>query len=227
MRPRPPRFSPLIPFLNASALTLVIQIAPGCGPSITPRMPPSVPPKSLPAAQAPKARPQSTDSRGLTPIPTLVPSVPLNRVPSGTDLEQVNQTLLALQNEQRKLNGKPPLELNPKLTAAAKLQATYCANHHELTHTGDNNSSVGDRVSAQGYKWAAVAENAAMQSPAPQGWPGPDPRTPQRAVQDWMKSRGHRANLLGTYSQCGACYADAQDGTRYWIVTFATPQKAR
>jgi uncharacterized protein YkwD len=161
----------------------------------------------------------------MRPIPTLVPSVPLVRVPSGAELDQVNQTVLGLQNAERSRNGKPPLSLDPKLTQAARTQATFCANHHKLTHTGDNGTSVGDRVTAQGYRWAAVAENAEMQTPMPSGASGPDPRTAQRAVQGWIGSPAHRANILGPYRQCGACYADAPDGIRYWVVTFGTPQK--
>ena len=43
----------------------------------------------------------------------------------------------------------------------------------------------------------------------------------------WSQSNGHRANILGPYAEMGAAYADASDGTRYWIVDFATPTAAR
>ncbi len=216
----------MILLLKPVAWVALAQMSPGCGPSVAPRMP-NVPAKTLPPAVSRNVEPESSKTRGFVPIPTLVPSVPLVRVPSGDELAQVNQSLLKLQNAQRTQNQKPPLALDPQLTQAARVQATFCADHHELTHMGDQNSSVGDRVTAQGYRWSAVAENAAMQTPAPQGWSGPDPRTAERAVQGWMESPGHRANLLGAYTQCGACYADAPDGTRYWVVTFGVPQKPR
>lgn len=225
MRGQVRRRTPLIGFWNAVALAMMMQVGPGCAPSLAPRMPP-VPTKTVPPVNE-RAAGASAESRELKPIPTLVPSVPLVRVPSGNDLEQVNQTILTLQNTQRAENGKPALALDERLTRAAEVQARFCASNHQLTHQGTNNSTVGDRVSAQGFHWAAVAENAAMQEPAPQGWPGPDPRTAQWAVQGWMKSPGHRANLLGNYQQCGACYADAPDGTRYWVVTFGTAQTGR
>jgi uncharacterized protein YkwD len=161
------------------------------------------------------------------PFPFPTSTRPVVPSPAPTDQAQANLTLLALQNAERARNGKPPLTLHPELIAAAQVQANFCASRNQLTHTGVNGSTVGDRVTSQGYRWSAAAENASMQPPAPAGWPGPDPRSADFAVQGWLESPGHRANMLGPYAQCGAGYADAENGIRYWVVTFATPQASR
>jgi uncharacterized protein YkwD len=40
------------------------------------------------------------------------------------------------------------------------------------------------------------------------------------AVADWMRSDGHRANILGSHSQIGVAMARAADGTVYWCQQF-------
>jgi uncharacterized protein YkwD len=128
--------------------------------------------------------------------------------------------LLVLHNQERLQRGLKPLSMDDRLSAAARLQATDCARRNRLTHRGGDGSGPGERASRQGFGWARIAENAAMQPRPPAGWPG-DPRTPEWAVEGWMKSRGHRANLLGPFDRMGAAFADANNGTRYWVVVFA------
>jgi uncharacterized protein YkwD len=39
-------------------------------------------------------------------------------------------------------------------------------------------------------------------------------------VADWMRSDGHRANILGSHSRIGVAMARATDGTVYWCQQF-------
>jgi uncharacterized protein YkwD len=39
-------------------------------------------------------------------------------------------------------------------------------------------------------------------------------------VADWMRSDGHRANILGSHSRIGVAMARAADGTVYWCQQF-------
>lgn len=136
------------------------------------------------------------------------------------DQAEVAARLLVLQNQERLQRGLKPLAMDDRLSAAARVQASDCARRNRLTHRGADGSGPGERVTRQGFGWSRVAENAAMQPRPPAGWPG-DPRTPEWAVEGWMKSRGHRANLLGPFNRMGAAFADAANGTRYWVVVFA------
>jgi uncharacterized protein YkwD len=132
--------------------------------------------------------------------------------------------LLARHNRERERAGRPPLELDERLSAAARVQARDCARRNRMSHRGGDGSGPGDRIGREGLAWSRCAENAAKQPRPPAGWPGGDPRTPEWAMDGWMASRGHRANLLGPYTRMGAAFADGTDGTRYWVVDFATPR---
>ncbi len=41
------------------------------------------------------------------------------------------------------------------------------------------------------------------------------------AVEGWMKSRGHRRNILGKYDVTGVGVAEANDGTLFFTQVFA------
>jgi uncharacterized protein YkwD len=57
---------------------------------------------------------------------------------------------------------------------------------------------------------AGVAENIAMGQ-----------RTPAEAVQSWMSSPGHRANLLNSgYTRIGVAAYRTPEGTVYWCQQF-------
>lgn len=92
---------------------------------------------------------------------------------------------LRLINQARAAKGCPELVVNPKLQAAAEGHAKAMSKQNFFGHKSKNGASVGRRVTAQGYNWRKVAENIAM------GWP-----TPERTVQDWLSSAGHRKNIL-------------------------------
>ena len=93
--------------------------------------------------------------------------------------------VLSLVNQARAAKGCPALVVNPKLQAAAAGHAKAMSKQNFFGHKGKNGSTPGRRATAQGYNWSKVAENIAM------GWP-----TPERTVQDWMASSGHRQNIL-------------------------------
>jgi uncharacterized protein YkwD len=186
-------------------------LADGQEPQAPTKQPP-LPSKSLPiSAEALRdlSAVATTRPRGLQVVP-----------PSLGEIWQANQRFLEVQNRQRARYGLAPLTIDWKLAAAAWVQAMNCAERGVLSHTGGDGSNVGDRVSGQGYRWVGVAENGAMQSAPPRGWPG-DPRTPDWAVDGWMASPGHRANLLGNYADFGGAYTDAPNGDRYWFVVYA------
>src|SRR5690606_41554987 len=80
--------------------------------------------------------------------------------------------------------------------------------HGSMSHAGSDGSTVGARVTREGYAWRVVAENVAW------GY-----RTPEAVMQGWMNSPGHCAAVMGaSYSELSA--ADA--GT-YWTLLFAEP----
>lgn len=143
---------------------------------------------------------------------------PQAQVPPASPIET---QLLALHNATRATAHLPLLAIDPRLTAAAQVQAADCAQRRAISHVGSDGSTVGVRLARQGYGWAACAENAGLQYALPLNWPGADPRRPAWAMQAWMGSPGHRANILNrAYQDFGAAMVVGSDGAKYYIVTF-------
>jgi uncharacterized protein YkwD len=102
------------------------------------------------------------------------------------------------------------------LTLAATEHSNNMANYNFFDHTGLDGSTVGTRVTAQGYTWSRVSENiAAGQTSA------------QSVVDGWMSSEGHCANIMNAdVTEMGlACQVNSDsDYQRYWTQVFAKPR---
>ena len=105
------------------------------------------------------------------------------------------------------------LAINARLARAARAHACDMALTGIRSHTGSNGSSVGDRISAQGYRFCSAAENVAWgQAGLPQ------------AVGSWMNSSPHRANILnGTMRHVGLAGARGRNGEPVWVMVLARP----
>lgn len=57
------------------------------------------------------------------------------------------------------LNVTPPLSINAKLTTAARLHSQFQIDTNYQGHTGSGGSTLGTRITAQGYSWGTCAEN--------------------------------------------------------------------
>jgi uncharacterized protein YkwD len=131
--------------------------------------------------------------------------------------------LLALANAARVKAGCAPLQRDARLTAAAAVLARAMAEQNFFGHTGKDGSSLRARVNAQGYRYRAAAENIAAGR-----------RTAAEAMQNWLRSAGHRKNLLNCrYSQTGVAMVYQADDAPlpgqtypmkyYWVQVFAQP----
>jgi uncharacterized protein YkwD len=115
-------------------------------------------------------------------------------------------------NRERSRAGKPVLETNALLEVAARRQARDMGEQRTLDPKPSDHLTPFRRVEKSGYRFAKIAQNVA------QGHP-----TPEELLSAWMKDKGSKGNVLGTYSQVGAGYAAAKDGTPYWSVLFGIP----
>jgi uncharacterized protein YkwD len=117
--------------------------------------------------------------------------------------------VLALVNSERGKVGCSPLTVNAKLTKAAQDHSQDMADHRNMSHTGSDGSSPGDRITRAGYNWSAYGENVAY------GY-----STPESVMEAWMTSPGHKRNILDcTYKEIGIGLA--QPG-HYWTQDFGT-----
>lgn len=141
--------------------------------------------------------------------------VPQNPTTTDAFIYEEAQTVY-LGNLARQDNGVPPLRWNNQLSQAARWFAwdsvenrpePYCG------HQDTNGQWPSDRARIFGYLGGAGAENAFC------GWV-----TPQQAIDGWMNSPGHRANLLDPNSrEIGlGFYRRTSDGRGYVAQAFGT-----
>ena len=88
--------------------------------------------------------------------------------------------------------------------------------HQMIGHTGSDGSTVKDRVKRSGYVFVRAGENCAEGQ-----W------TVGEVMAGWMRSPGHRANILAKYTEMGAGWARDDQGTIFWCVDFGTPRLGR
>jgi uncharacterized protein YkwD len=161
--------------------------------------------------------PTATSTPTATPTPTATSTSTSTSTPEPqTDFEE---QVVILTNQERQKYGCGPLTMDARLRAAAEGHSQDMALNDFFDHTGSDGSTVGTRVSAQGYSWSWVAENIAA------GYP-----SPESVVAGWMASSGHRANILNcNFVHIGVGYYYLQNDTgnenwhHYWTQVFAKP----
>ena len=124
----------------------------------------------------------------------------------------LNRAVLAAHNVERAQKHLSPLNLNHQLTQAAEKHAADMARRGKMTHRGGDGSSPFDRIAAAHYSFQAAAENVAY------GFDQVD-----QVMTGWMRSPGHRRNILGSYAEIGVGRVIAPGDISYWCVTFGNP----
>ncbi|HKN67999.1 MAG TPA: CAP domain-containing protein [Gemmatimonadaceae bacterium] len=131
-------------------------------------------------------------------------------------LDGMAREIVYLVNIERAEHALPPLRINDRLTADAKLQAAQIAETGVLDHVilSGPYPTPRERAEAAGYNWNVLGENLALgYSDAPS------------AVAAWMRSPGHRANILaGSYSETGVVLAPDARGRLIFVQTFGAPE---
>lgn len=135
-------------------------------------------------------------------------------VPTNSWVQQV----FDLTNSYRQQAGLAPLRLNAKLNTAAQAHSVDMALNDFFSHIGSDGSTVYNRMNGAGYDYNLAAENIVA------GY-----ATPKSAVQAWMNSPGHRANILHPNLQeigIGFYFLSNDSGSNnyryYWTQDFGT-----
>lgn len=133
------------------------------------------------------------------------------------------ETVLAAVNAARAEAGCKPLRMNARLTAAAKGHAAAMARENFFGHAGKDGSRFSSRIRRQGYSFTAAAENIAAGQ-----------KTAGQVVASWMRSSGHRRNILDCRMRDTGIAMVYQPDDRpirgnpaplryYWVQVFAAP----
>ena len=150
------------------------------------------------------------DAIDLSTPPTPTPSVP----PTAFEAE-----LLGLVNEARAqghdcgtegvFGAAGAVTLEPRLSTAAQAHADDMNAKNYFSHTGQDGSSIGDRVDRTGYAWRLVGENI-----------GSGYEDAASVTEDWFESDGHCANLMKPdYLHMGV-----GKSREYWVQVFGRPR---
>lgn len=144
----------------------------------------------------------------------------VNKAAGGSSL--TDQTLineqLAVINAERAIAGCAPLALNAQLSTAAQGHSEDMAARDYFSHTSLDGTSPAERVTRAGYDWSMTGENIAAGQ-----------TTVAEVMNSWMKSDGHRANILNCgYTEVGIGHAyQANDSfpgpygyKHYWTQNF-------
>jgi len=132
------------------------------------------------------------------------------------------EQVVALVNTERARAGCKPLVIEARLTAAAQQHSADMAAQRFFAHEDKAGLQPWERAQKAGYSYHILAENIAAGYDAP-----------EKAVNGWMHSPGHRANILNCdLTETGVGYAVNPADTpksgglafyRYWTQDFGRP----
>jgi uncharacterized protein YkwD len=122
--------------------------------------------------------------------PTSCPNADL--MPNARNLDAVRLAIVCLHNQIRGKNGLPLLQGNSRLRRAAEGHSAEMVSERFFQHTSPSGADMVDRILDAGYVRAdrgwLLGENLE--------WGTGSLATPRGAVDAWMRSPGHRANVL-------------------------------
>lgn len=131
--------------------------------------------------------------------------------------------IVKLTNNYRAEYGLPALALNTQLTQAAQRYAQVLAVEDHWSHTGPKGEAFYERIESADYAYSQSAENLAAGH-----------TTAESALKGWIRSPGHRRNLLAYQVQeigVGYFFLKQDDGRyrfqHYWSQSMATPGDKR
>lgn len=115
-----------------------------------------------------------------------------NLRPANSSERVMARATVCLLNKARTKRGLHRLRLNPRLSAAARNHSRDMVRKQYFDHVSRSGRDVVDRLTRTGYLGAAaswvVGENLA--------WGAGSRSTPREIMSAWMRSSGHRRNIL-------------------------------
>jgi uncharacterized protein YkwD len=131
-------------------------------------------------------------------VPKSVDSLTPESPPKAIDVW--GSEMLKIVNEEREKNGATELSWCQTLSDSSVAHSEDMAQRKYFEHTSPEGEEVKDRVAREGYEYTRVGENIAVGQ-----------KTVVEVMEAWMKSPGHRANiLLPDYSHFGLGYATGE-----------------
>lgn len=137
-------------------------------------------------------------------------AAPASKAANSSSFAALEQSVHQQINRYRKSRNLPPLTLDPRISEQARAHSQAMARGRvPFSHQGFE-----QRVQAirRVIPYRAAAENVAFNK----GYRNPG----QQAVQGWIKSPGHRKNIVGHYNRTGVGIAKNAKGEYYFTQLF-------
>lgn len=192
---------------------------PGVKPENKPEVKPENKPENKPEAEKPNVKPENKpenkpESKPETEKPNVKPENKPENKPeaekpgSGQTATQAAE-IVRLVNEERARAGLSPLTIDRNMEKAGMVRAKEIVN--SFSHTRPNGTSFATALKEQGVTYRGAGENIAWGQ-----------KSAQAVMDAWMKSPGHRANILDAkYTKIGVAHYQNSQGTNYWVQLFA------
>jgi uncharacterized protein YkwD len=132
------------------------------------------------------------------------------------EITALDARVLELVNAERAKNGLPRLNLDPTLCQAARWLAEDMARRDCFSHTDGLGRTVAERLRALGYRYRSAGENIARGQ-----------ATADEVVKGWLRSTGHRSNILSPeFREVGLAAVADVSGSRgiHWVQVFGARQ---
>ncbi|MGG2459819.1 CAP domain-containing protein [Streptomyces sp. RGM 3693] len=121
------------------------------------------------------------------------------------------QRVVDLVNAQRAQHGCGPLTVDPHLQAAAQAHSDDMAARNYYAHDTPEGIDPGTRMTRAGFPWQSWGENIFK-----------SPKDPATALDGWMNSPGHRANILNCSYKATGVGVNLNPNGPWWTQDFAT-----
>ena len=142
--------------------------------------------------------------------------------PETTPLDTEEQAFLAILNDYRAQNGRPPLAACTSLNRAAQGHSEDMRDQNYFSHDGQNGSSFSERACDACYDHACPVQTAMAENIAAGNG------TADATFTQWKNSAGHNANMLGnsyTVIGIGRATGGGNYGS-YWTTVFGGTTEA-
>lgn len=168
--------------------------------------------------------PTPSENAVADPTPTAAPTQPASppaaktKKPAAPNPPNVanlpaETAVLVIVNAERAKAGCRALTVDPRLAAAARKHSADMVARDYFSHTTPDGVTFSQRIDAEGYRWSRVAENIAAGQ-----------RNATEVMKAWMKSPGHRANILNCQLRNIGIGVVQNGRSPVWTQDFGTPR---
>lgn len=143
-------------------------------------------------------------------IPSTIETPSTSTPTTSDEITNLQNEVFRLINEERRRAGLPALIMDSEITKVARAKSEDFINNNYFAHNSPQYGSPFEMLRTFGINYSAAAENIASGQ-----------NNAEAAVNHWMNSAGHRANILNsTFNKTGVGVARDRNGNLYWTQLF-------